>query len=265
MNAILGTTLALGLTTAVCAARPAVFDLEFPGGTLAQFVQALQAASPQSNIVLQKSGGTADVPAMSLHGVTAEACVFVVGAIPDVNVETIDTASGGNQIWVIDSWQYVRTGAVRGGRTVRHAVSNATEVFALPASYQSAEGAATVREVLMSISELGGEPAPTIKVLADVSLLAIHGTARQLEVCGTTLGTMPHRVARKQAESGREPRTAGTTSEYDTLLARVDAASKARGGATTPEEAAAARKEFKEAFNALRKHHHTQAGENQSP
>lgn len=220
MKSILGTALAIGLTTAAFAAKPAVFDLEFPGGTLAQFVQSVQTAAPQSNIVLQASGAGAIVPAMSLHGVTAQSCVFVVDEVPMVNVETIDLGDGAKPIYVIDFYEYIMTGGGRGGRSVRQPVANATEVFAVPLSYRSGDECRRLLFVLKAICELSGDSAPTMKVLTDVGLLAVYGTPRQLSLCSAAINSLPH-MDPQQGESSDTEHAGAAARTRDTLLERV--------------------------------------------
>jgi len=265
MKSHFGTTLAIGLSTAAMAAQPAVFDLDFKGGTLSQFVQSVQTAAPKSNIVLQSSGGGAVVPSMSLHGVTAQSCVFVVDEIPNVNVETIDLGDGAKPIFVIDSYEVVAVGGSQRGRTARIAVSNTTEVFAVPQSYRSSTESARLVTVLKAVCELSGDSAPKMTVLADVGLLAVYGTPSQISLCGASLDSLPIMRDRQQGEPNGTEHAGAAGSTRGMLLERVQAASDAKKVAATPEATAAANAEFKAAFEALQAHGRTRRATAQSP
>jgi hypothetical protein len=268
MKSLLCTTLAIGLSTAAMAATPAVFDLDFKGGTLSQFVQSVQTAAPQSNIVLQSSGSGAVVPPMSLHGVTAQSCVFVLDELPKVNVETIQMGDGSKPIFVIDSYEVVAVGGSqrgRTGRTARIAVSNATEVFAVPRNYRSSTESARLVTVLKAVCELSGNPAPKMTVLTDVGLLAVYGTPSQISLCGASLDSLPLMMDRQQGESNGTEHEAAAGNTRDMLMERMQAASDAKADAATPEATAAANVEFKAAFEALRAHGRTRQATAQSP
>ncbi len=69
------------------------FDLDFPGGTLEQYLDAIRKAHPGSNVKLSDESKTARIPAMKLNGVTLGAAVKLV------NGDTLNTAGDTVIIW----------------------------------------------------------------------------------------------------------------------------------------------------------------------
>ncbi|MEC9374663.1 MAG: hypothetical protein VYC34_12500 [Planctomycetota bacterium] len=54
------------------------FDLAFEGGTVAEYVAAVQAANPEANVVLMPGAGAFSAPPVELKGVTTEAALSVL-------------------------------------------------------------------------------------------------------------------------------------------------------------------------------------------
>ena len=100
MHSLSGVTLALAITTAGLAGAPTIFDIEFDGGTVAQWIAAVQAKAPESNIMVQADGESVSVPALSLHSVSVQTCVELVGHIPGASCTEVGGGVAGASVWV---------------------------------------------------------------------------------------------------------------------------------------------------------------------
>ncbi len=243
MKLMTGTVLAIACSAAAFGSE--AFDIDFKGGSLAEWVKAVQTASPDGNIVLLHSDSTLKMPAVSLVGVTAESCAYLTDSLPGINVDKIGDEQGGRPIWVIQQREASRAG--RGQRPVE--TGHRTSVFAIPPSYRDAQASEDLQHVIESICNMGGLPKPEILMNRDMGVMAARGVPAQLTLVAETLEELPHRSSRREGQAAASENETGVRAM---LLKRVDAASAARATASTPEESAAAASAFHEAVAALR-------------
>ncbi len=250
MKALLGIALTMGISSAAIAAKPATFDIEFKGGTLSEWVDAVQAAAPQSNIILQPNDSSVAVPPLSLHNVTVGTCAELVDAIPGATAMEIG-AGGGDVVWVVDAYQYVQAANARsrrasGGMASVTPALGETEVFQIPPSYRAPDNAVLLQGVMWEVCLMGGMEEPFITVFSDVGLIAVHGSQRQIKVCDAVIQTVStKRKGSQQAQSLPNERAA--------LLKRINDLSKFRRNAEPGPELDATNQEWKEAFEELRR------------
>jgi hypothetical protein len=243
MKLMTGTALAIACSAAAFGGE--AFDIDFKGGSLAEWVKAVQSASPDCNIVLLHSDSTLKLPAVSLVGVTSESCAYLTDSLPGINVDQIGGEDGvGRPIWVIQQREASRTG--RGQRSVE--TGHRTSVFAIPLNYRDAQAAADLLLGLESICNLGGLPKPEILMNRDMGVMAVRGVPTQLSLVAETLEELPHRSSRREGQAAASENDTGVRAM---LLERIETASKARATASTPEESAAAVTAFRDAYEAL--------------
>lgn len=194
MKLITGTVLTFVCATAALAGES--FDIDFKGGSLAEWVGAVQKASPDCNIVLLHADASLKVPAVSLVGVSAESCAYLTGALPGIDVARVESAANTKPVWVIQQASSRRAGRGQGPVETGHR----TSVFAIPSSYRTQLAAAELQHAIESICDLGGLPHPEILMNVNIGLLAVRGVPAQLAVVSETLQELPVRTARHAAQ-----------------------------------------------------------------
>ncbi len=231
MHSLSGVTLALAITTAGLAGAPTIFDIEFDGGTVAQWIAAVQAKAPESNIMVQADGESVSVPALSLHSVSVQTCVELVGHIPGASCTEVGGGVAGASVWVIDAGRGSRHQRGR-GRSVQADAGDATVVHQIPQGYRDFEGQTRLVDALDSVFLMSGGQAPKIAVLSDVGLIAVHGSPKQLASCSAVLDALPyHRSSAAPAEQ-----VAAMSGRRSELLQQLKALSAARAEAGDSDE-----------------------------
>ena len=198
MKSLIGTALAMGVTTAALAGEPATFDINFEGGSVAKWVAAVQAEAPQSNIMVHAGDGSILMPALSLHNVTVQTCVQLVRYLPGADCFEVGGDSPGESVWVIDAGANGGTGPQAHwtrarGRTTHTTSVDGTAVFQIPAAYRDQDGLIQLMDAIESVCLLGGGQMPKVAMMPDVGLIAVNGSAQQLGACSELLSRIPSR------------------------------------------------------------------------
>ena len=248
------TMLTTTVLTIACAASTSIggsINLEFAGGSLAEWVDAIKSASPTSSIVLIGSGDDVKMPAMSLHDVAVATCVRVADAVRYVEVSEINESGDGQSVWLIQH-------APDTGRRDAPSRRRSTAIFPLPPSYLDADKAAMLVDVVTELCMIGNQSKPVVLIRRDFGILAIYGSSSQLEIVSEVLLEVAHYTRPNDESSERAAMPTRSSSEQtDRLLHRMNRASEARAAATTLSEQEAAKQEWHMAFNALRDYRNT--------
>lgn len=180
---------------------PNRFDLEFPGGTLAEYVAAIRGRNPAANIVLTGEFTVAAAPQVSLKSVTTEAAIGLLtsgaqdapGMTYWVHSRKVDNAGSPEPVLVIE----VRT-VNRDARRPPQAPSESA-VVSLAHLLRSGGGKPLrVEDVLSAVeaasSMIGTDP-PTIRFHAETKLLIFRGSKEQVSMLRETLAALERSAA----------------------------------------------------------------------
>lgn len=171
------------------------FDLDFPGGTLAQYVQVVQRAQPCANIVLTlddpKIAEEIRIPPMTLRRVTAYVAAQAAAR----------TTSPREQYWLHATPIEDETGFIRAVQIgVMHDPSK-DQALQLqgrePAVFSLAEPlalgrtpAALLGAIETALSVVKDEPEAVIKLHEPTGVLVALGSKRQLSIVGAVVGQL---------------------------------------------------------------------------
>lgn len=163
-------------------------DLDFPGGTVGQYVDAVRAAQPAANIVVSPDAAEFPMPPVQLKGVSVEAAM---GAIKQ---EVGDSQSG--KSWVGAEPIPTRGSAEQVFRVMagsQPGQSNQTVVISLAETLRANGPRALKIEDILSAIEAATNmtsPPPKIRFHAETSLLLFHGTADQVSTLERTVDAL---------------------------------------------------------------------------
>jgi hypothetical protein len=245
------TTTALTIACATSTSIGGSINLEFAGGSLAEWVDAIKSASPTSSIVLIGSGDDVKMPAMSLHDVAVATCVRVADAVRYVEVSEINESGEGQSVWLIQH-------APATGRRDAPSRPHSTAIFPLPPSYFDADKAAMLVDVVTELCMIGNQSKPVVLIRRDFGLLAMFGSPSQLGIASEVLSEVAHHtISNDESSEHTATPTRSSSEQMDRLLHRMNRASEARAAATTLSEQEAAKQEWHMAFNALRDYRNT--------
>lgn len=245
------TTTVLTIAFAASTSIGGSINLEFAGGSLAQWVDALKSASPTSSIVLIGSGDDIKMPAMSLHDVAVATCVRVADAVRCVDVSEINESGDGQPVWLIQH-------ALATGRRDAPSRRRSTAIFPLPPSYLDADKAAMLVDVVTELCMIGNQSKPVVLIRREFGLLAMFGSPSQLEIASEVLSEVAHHtISNDESSKHTATPTQSSSEQMDRRLRRMTRASEARAAATTLSEQNATKQEWRMAFIALRDYRNT--------
>jgi len=191
------------LSSALCAA-PATFDLDFDGGTVAQWVTSIRAVTSDANIVVDGAAEDAVVPAMHLHGVTVDGVMLVSEQNAASVINCFPVSSSGAPIWVVSPKvpRSVARGASRSSNRSPSTRSGGnelfTEVFTLPEGYRSRADAERLVDAVKTAALLDTEHPLHIRPMPDMGLIAVRGSVEQVATARSMVELL-HKLSNRNA------------------------------------------------------------------
>lgn len=213
-----------------------LIDIEFAGGSLAAFVDALRAAGDKgaevTNFVLREGAGDISIPAVKFRRVTAESALRAVCSRDLVNVNAL--SAGGSQIIVLEA--VLPTAAQESDRRRAEAearrdriiaAQSGTSVDRTPIPGPSVVRIYSVKEVvtgdvpLLEVMDVvktalavqGEEPQPELLFHEDSGVLIVRGTEGQHVVVNELLKTLERDAERARMLADREASMAQVTQQ----------------------------------------------------
>ena len=207
-----GPTLAMCLMSTPLASD--TMNLNFQGGTVEQWVDAIKAATPTANIVVEHTANSIDLPAMQLQGVTLSAVMRVSDVQWDSPITCEEVQTRAASVWVVS-----KAGMPTTGKTTRAAGGKiVTGVFQLPHGTIDTGEMQAVIDAVRAVAALDADRPISIQVLPSVGLIAVRGDADQVETAEDVIQSI-HRVQlRSGLRSGHRSKTGSST---DTSLHRL--------------------------------------------
>ena len=205
--------IAATVSSALCAS-PTTFNLDFDGGTVAEWVASIRTAWPEANVVVADAIKDASVPAMFLHGVTLDGVMEVSGMNVDTPINCDKAGSSGASIWVVSS-KYKRPtrsssrqSTVRAGQGTEAVQDDLmTAVFTLPHGHRDQAGAASLVEAITRVTAMDGGVPLGMMLMPDVGLLAVRGPEAQIDTARVVIESIERielRDAHIRAKDGVE-------------------------------------------------------------
>lgn len=213
-----------------------LIDIEFAGGSLAAFVDALRAAGDKgaevTNFVLREGSGDILIPAVTLRRVTAESALRAVCSRDLVNVNALP--AGGSQIIVLEAVLPTAAQEVDRRRTEAEArrdriiaAQSGTSVNRTPIPGPSVLRIYSVKEIVTgdvplqgvmdavktALAVQGEEPQPELLFHEDSGVLILRGSDMQHVVVNDLLKTLERDAERARMLADREANMAQVTQE----------------------------------------------------
>lgn len=169
---------------------PAVaFTLNFPGGPLSKYIDAIREQDPEIQVYFEENVGEFSVPKIGLSKVTADDALTLLTTLGRQSAaeDRIVKQSAGKVI-VLQRIQ----------AELRFAVFNLSELINKGAKTSSLSNTrakdSQIADILKAVElglEMGGQnPKPNIKIHADTNLLLIKGTPRHIQVASSILSEL---------------------------------------------------------------------------
>lgn len=192
------------------ASGQSLFDLDFPGGTLAQYVDAVRDVAHPVNIVARASVVPVRIEPVEFRNVSVDAALrFVEGryTLPDgslvqVNLQTASSgrqAPGGGDELMIYKLEGDR-------KSVRHDAETRSHVWSLAPILDEGQDPKDVLAAIEALLDLqDGEPAPArLRFHRETQLLLARAEERQLGVIDELLRELFEQKSRKEEASGSQ-------------------------------------------------------------
>ncbi len=171
------------LATALCAAPP-TFDLDFEGGSVAEWVTAIRAVSTDANIVVAEAVERAPVPAMHVHGVTLKSVMGVSSLNEDSAINCARVSTDAAPIWVVSS-NSPQPARGRGGASGHNEM--VTAIFNLPPGHRDQADATKLVKIIIGVVSLDGGGQLQTRLMPETGLLAIRGLEDQVETASDVI------------------------------------------------------------------------------
>ncbi len=177
---------------------PPLFNLDFPGGELNAFLEAVRTAHPGANVVSPQDAASFPIPPMQLRNITLEAAMRLLegtAELPDGREARIGIAP----IGVSGSWdpavrvKYEVSTRSRWGE-LQSSVWSLTETISSNRSADDVLGAVQVALATFPVES-------TIRFHEPTSLLIVRGTEAQLQLVDKTLGQLRGDTSRSSSEA----------------------------------------------------------------
>ncbi|HLU39617.1 MAG TPA: hypothetical protein VK081_09535 [Planctomycetota bacterium] len=200
-------------------------SVDFAGGTLADFADALRAAGENVNIVLPESATQVRVPKLSLRSTTVEAALRALTAIVDTNVQLHVEMSVANVAPIGEVGERVYAVRVQFTDPMRQATEQVVRVFALGdlTAPPGARGAGLAVETILTALDAGlsvaaeaagqrdGEPRAVLRYHEGTNLLFVAATPTQVKLVQEVLHSLravPRPAARPEGDPPPPPEPA---------------------------------------------------------
>ncbi|MBL1216546.1 MAG: hypothetical protein D8M59_03535 [Planctomycetes bacterium] len=188
-----------------------VFDLEFPGGTVADFVDALRSVQPEANMVVDTGAETIPIPAMQLYSVDISRAVNVldgleysdadgdlrirVMAVPVVKNSTNYAGAARNPVFrvIVDS---------RYNRQAPQTSVVLTIADLLGEAYRADDVMTAIETAMSVITDEASRTEPAVLRFHDATgLLIARGTGEQLSAVKSVIDELREGLDRSRAAS----------------------------------------------------------------
>lgn len=202
-------------TPADRAAQAAVIDLDFRGGTLAEFVAAVRGAQPRANIILAESVAAVRLPTVQLRGAgieqALEAATLAAAGDKRVMVSTHrGNGTGGEFVFVVTAQPEPTSigpaGQGRGGEKMLRVFSLARLTDQQPNDPPNTAVKATTILTAIESGMTGLMDVPTLRYHEDSGLLFVQGSGQQIAVVQEVLqsieSTQQYRRASNRGAGG---------------------------------------------------------------
>lgn len=164
---------------------PERFDLEFAGGTVADYAAAIRAAHPDANIVVAPEIADIELQPVSLKQVTTAAAISLVqreiGTVESgltwLQVQDIKNLGAPEPVFSV-------TGRFQAAQSAHTAVISLADVIS-----RTAPAGIRVEDILSAIEAATAmtAPPPKIRFHAETKLLLLHGSKNQVEALHSTI------------------------------------------------------------------------------
>ncbi len=179
--------------------RPATFDLDFRGGTIASYAQAIREACPKANIVVLGDAAEVPLPAMSLRDVTVEASMRAVegqqqdtsGAETALFVRGVDISGSPESVYTIQ-------------RAPKHAPPEerpSVHVWSLSPSLASGAKLADILSAIEAALAVDGRPSK-LSYHEATNLLIVRGVETQHQLVDSVIHEVEYSKQVKDGEKG---------------------------------------------------------------
>lgn len=190
------------------------FDLDFPGGTLAQYIEAIRKAHGSANVMLSEDAKTMRIPTAKLNGVTLEAAVQLLGGqiltrnenSYTINAQRVDLGRWHEYAFSISAYPF-KTAADRleekqsESKTYPQAVPVESSVWSLRDLIDSGMKMDDVLGAITVALETINQPYK-VQIHKPTTLLIVRGTAEQLALVNQMVSAVEEDARNRVARSG---------------------------------------------------------------
>jgi hypothetical protein len=167
-------------------------DLDFPGGTAAEWTTAIRAASPDANIVVDDGVRDVLVSAMKFEGVSLSSVMQSCEPASGSKLFGYEIDGDGESVWAVVA------GSPRSTRSRSHhtttdspvAAKKTVNVHVLPQGYRTDVGAARVAEILKAINSMQHNQPLGVLLIEGGQIIALCGTYDQLDVAAAVIDSL---------------------------------------------------------------------------
>ncbi|MDG1837536.1 MAG: hypothetical protein P8I91_01885 [Phycisphaerales bacterium] len=189
-----------GMTLAACMLATGVgtMDLDFPGGTAAEWTTAIRVASPDANIVISDGVRDVLVSAMKFEGVSLSSVMQSCEPASGSKLFGYEIHGDGDSVWAVIAAS-PRAKRSRNSHTTTDSpvvTKNTVNVHILPHGYRTDVGAARVAEILKAINNMQHDQPLGVLLIEGGQIIALHGSYDQLGVAAAVIDSLNEAPAR---------------------------------------------------------------------
>lgn len=183
-----------GMTLAACllATGAGTMDLDFSGGTAAEWTAAIRAASPDANIVVDDGVRDVLISAMKFEGVSLSSVMQSCEPASGSKLFGYEIEGDGESVWAVVAVR-PRATQSRSRHTTTDspgAAKNTVNVHVLPHGYRTDVGAARVAEILKAINSMQHDQPLGVLLIEGGQIIALCGTYDQLDVAAAVIDSL---------------------------------------------------------------------------
>ena len=183
-----------GMTLAVCmlATGAGTMDLDFPGGTAAEWRAAIYVASPDANIVIDDGVRDVLVSAMKFEGVSLSSVMQSCEPASGSKLFGYEIDGDGESVWAViaASPRATRSRSSHTTTDSPDAAKNTVNVHVLPHGYRTDVGAARLAEILKAINSMQHDQPLGVLLIEGGQIIALRGSYEQLDVAAAVIDSL---------------------------------------------------------------------------